>query len=47
MMHGPITDQAELKSPATSNPLVAFLGRALDLCNRVIVVLAGIALIVR
>ena len=45
MMHGPITDQAELKVPATSNPLVAFLGRALDLCNRVIVILAGIALV--
>jgi TRAP-type C4-dicarboxylate transport system permease small subunit len=45
MMHGPITDQAELKTPATSNPLVAFLGRALDLCNRVIVILAGIALV--
>src|SRR5256884_1938861 len=45
MMHGPITDQPELKVPATSNPLVAFLGRALDLCNRVIVILAGIALV--
>jgi TRAP-type C4-dicarboxylate transport system permease small subunit len=45
MMHGPITDQGELKAPATSNPLVATLGRALDLCNRVVVVLAGIALV--
>jgi TRAP-type C4-dicarboxylate transport system permease small subunit len=45
MMHGPITDQGELKAPATSNPLVATLGRALDLCNRIIVVLAGIALV--
>ena len=45
MMHGPITDQAELKSPAASNPLVAGLGRALDVCNRIIVVLAGIALV--
>jgi TRAP-type C4-dicarboxylate transport system permease small subunit len=45
MMHGPITDQGELKSPATSNPLVAALARVLDICNRVIVVLAGIALI--
>jgi TRAP-type C4-dicarboxylate transport system permease small subunit len=45
MMHGPITDQGEMKAPATSNPLVATLGRALDLCNRVIVVLAGIALV--
>ena len=34
-----------MKAPATSNPLVATLGRALDLCNRVIVVLAGIALV--
>jgi TRAP-type C4-dicarboxylate transport system permease small subunit len=45
MMHGPITDQDELKVPATSNPLVAVLGRVLDFCNRVIVVLAGIALV--
>ena len=45
MMHGPITDQGELKSPATSNPLVAALARVLDICNRVIVILAGIALI--
>jgi TRAP-type C4-dicarboxylate transport system permease small subunit len=45
MMHGPITDQGEMKAPATSNPLVATLGRTLDLCNRVIVVLAGIALV--
>jgi TRAP-type C4-dicarboxylate transport system permease small subunit len=45
MMHGPITDQGELKAPAPSNPLVAGLSRALDLCNRVIVILAGIALV--
>lgn len=45
MMHGPITDQGELKSPAASNPLVAALGRVLDVCNRIIVVLAGIALV--
>jgi TRAP-type C4-dicarboxylate transport system permease small subunit len=45
MMHGPITDQDELKAPAPGNPLVAGLSRALDLCNRVIVILAGIALI--
>jgi TRAP-type C4-dicarboxylate transport system permease small subunit len=45
MMHGPITDQGELKSPATSNPLVAALVRVLDVCNRVIVILAGIALV--
>jgi TRAP-type C4-dicarboxylate transport system permease small subunit len=45
MMHGPIADQGELKSPATSNPLVAALARVLDVCNRTIVILAGIALI--
>ncbi len=45
MMHGPITDQGELKRPATSNPLVAGLWRALDICNRIIVILAGIALV--
>ena len=45
MMHGPIPDQDELKVPATSNPLVAALSRALDLCNRVIVILAGIELV--
>ena len=45
MMHGPITDQDELKVPATGNPLVAALGRALDFCNRLIVILAGIALV--
>lgn len=45
MMHGPITDQDELKVPATGNALVAALGRALDFCNRLIVILAGIALV--
>src|SRR3954471_12442643 len=45
MMHGPITDQSEAKAPATSNPLVAALDRVLDFCNRLIVVLAGIALV--
>src|ERR1044072_6528365 len=45
MMHGPIPDQADLNLPGTSNPLVPMLGRALDLSNRVIVILAGIALI--
>jgi TRAP-type C4-dicarboxylate transport system permease small subunit len=45
MMHGPITDQGELKLPATSNPLVAGLNRALDFCNRIIVILAGMALV--
>jgi TRAP-type C4-dicarboxylate transport system permease small subunit len=45
MMHGPIPDQGEQKAPATSNPLVAALARALGFCNRAIVILAGIALI--
>ena len=45
MMHGPITDQVEQKAPATSNPLVAGLWRALDICNRIIVVFAGFALV--
>jgi len=45
MMHGPITDQDEVKAPATSNVFVAALGHALDLCNRIIVILAGIALV--
>src|SRR5437899_841047 len=45
MMHGPIADQGELKAPTTSNRLVVALGRVLDLCNRIIVVLAGIALV--
>lgn len=45
MMHGPIPDQAEVKSQATSNPLVALLGRFLDVCNRIIVILSGIALV--
>ena len=45
MMHGPIADQGELKGPAPSNPLVAALGRALDVCNRIIVIFAGIALV--
>jgi TRAP-type C4-dicarboxylate transport system permease small subunit len=45
MMHGPITDQSELKATITGPPPVVALGRVLDLCNRVIVVLAGIALV--
>ena len=44
-MHGSIEDQRELVTPASSNPLVAGLARALALCNRVIVVLAAMALI--
>ena len=45
MMHGPITDQASAPSTATSNPLVAALQRGLGFCNRIIVILAGIALV--
>lgn len=44
-MHGSVEDQRELISPAPSNPLVAGLSRALALCNRIIVVLAAIALV--
>ena len=45
MMHGPITDQTALTTQATSNPLVALLQRVLAVCNRIIVVFAGLALI--
>ena len=44
-MHGPLPDQADLQATATGHPLVVALERALGLCNRVIVVFAGIALI--
>lgn len=44
-MHSSVEDQRELVVPASSNPLVAGLARALALCNRIIVVLAAIALI--
>src|SRR5262245_11810820 len=45
MMHGPIADHTESPIAVTGNPLVAALGRALALCNGVIVVLAAVALI--
>src|ERR1700680_269992 len=45
MMHGPVEDQSDRSIPATGNALVAALERALFLCNKVIVVLAAIALI--
>src|ERR1700756_5214102 len=45
MMHGPIPDQPDRTTPATSNPLVAALERALAFCNRIIVVLAAVALV--
>ena len=45
MMHGPIADQTAHAAPATSNPLVAALERALGFCNNIIVIFAGLALI--
>ncbi len=45
MIHGSVEDQRELIAPASSGPLVAGLSRALAFCNRAIVVLAAIALI--
>src|SRR3954468_5395733 len=45
MMHGPIADQTDALAPTTSSPLVAALGRVLGLCNNVIVIFAGLALI--
>ncbi|CAN5330946.1 TRAP transporter small permease [soil metagenome] len=44
-MHSPVEDGRELIVPASGHPLVAGLVRALALCNRVIVVLAALALI--
>ena len=45
MMHGPITDQTVPIATTTSNPLVAALERALGVCNGIIVIFAGLALI--
>ncbi|MGY3490191.1 TRAP-type C4-dicarboxylate transport system permease small subunit [Bradyrhizobium sp. USDA 4011] len=45
MMHGPVADQAEAPSLATGNTPVALLGRALSVCNNIIVVFAALALI--
>ena len=44
-MHGPGADREEVEIAATSNPLVAALEGALAFCNRIIVVLAAIALV--
>ena len=44
-MHTSVDDRRELIAPAPSHPLVAGLERALALCNRIIVVLAAMALI--
>jgi TRAP-type C4-dicarboxylate transport system permease small subunit len=45
MMHGPLPDQNDAPAAATDHVLVAALDRALVFCNRIIVILAGIALI--
>ena len=45
MMHGPITDQTVPTATTTSNPLVAALEHALGVCNGIIVIFAGLALI--
>jgi TRAP-type C4-dicarboxylate transport system permease small subunit len=44
-MQGPGADLEEVKSVATSSPLVAALEHALSFCNGIIVVLAALALI--
>ncbi|HEX2631320.1 MAG TPA: TRAP transporter small permease [Bradyrhizobium sp.] len=45
MMHGPVGDKLDRSDAAASNPLVAAVGRGLDVCNNVIVVFAALALI--
>lgn len=45
MMHGPVADQAETASMAAGNTPVAMLGRALFICNNIIVMFAALALI--
>ena len=45
MMHGPLPDRTSPFVAATSPPLVAALEYALALCNRIILVLASLALI--
>ena len=44
-MHGSVEDGRDLIAPAPGHPLVAGLNRALAICNRIIVVLAAVALI--
>src|SRR5689334_13451100 len=41
MMHGPLPDQDDIPAVATDNMFVAALGRALALCNNIIVILAA------
>ncbi|MCC8948141.1 TRAP-type C4-dicarboxylate transport system permease small subunit [Bradyrhizobium sp. USDA 4518] len=45
MIHGPVADQAETASIAAGNTPVAVLGRALSICNNIIVVFAALALV--
>jgi TRAP-type C4-dicarboxylate transport system permease small subunit len=45
MMHGPISDRNDHTTAASSNALVAALEHALAFCNRVILILAALALI--
>src|SRR3569833_72424 len=45
MMHGPVGEKLDRSDAAASNPFVAAVGRGLDVCNNVIVVLAALALI--
>jgi TRAP-type C4-dicarboxylate transport system permease small subunit len=45
MMHGPIPDRNDQTNAAPSNSVVAALDRALAFCNRMILILAALALI--
>ncbi|MBR1161799.1 TRAP transporter small permease [Bradyrhizobium elkanii] len=45
MMHGPVPDQPDTASIAAGNTPVALLGRALSICNNIIVVFAALALV--
>ena len=45
MMHGPLPDQPETSSAPVDNVFVAALERALGVCNGIIVIFAGLALI--
>ena len=45
MMHAPLRDGESSSKDATSNALVAAVGRALAFCNNIIVVFAALALI--
>jgi TRAP-type C4-dicarboxylate transport system permease small subunit len=45
MMHGPLTDRINPADAATSSGLVAAIGVILSWCNRIIVILAALAMI--